>query len=239
MAKRGRAGKDDEGDLRITAGAHRGARLRTPPGHVLRPMRSQVRQALFNILGPGAVEGARALDLFAGSGSLSLEALSRGAARAVCVDVNPVCLGVLRENAESLRLEDRVDPVRHDLARGLGPLASRGPFDLVFIHPPFALLRQKPAEHEPDLSRLLGELAGGELLAPGARVCFETPRACYADPRELAGLGLEALRRREYGSTALFVCCRPGEGSPEPEAGPSGVDDEPGGPRPEETRDHG
>ncbi|MCW8139162.1 MAG: RsmD family RNA methyltransferase, partial [Planctomycetota bacterium] len=110
-----RSGQQHEGEtgLRIIAGANRGTRLRTPPGLLLRPMRDQVRGALFNILGQERVEGARVLDMFSGSGSLGLEAISRGAARAVCVDKNPACLDVLRQNVAHLRADDRVDVRRY------------------------------------------------------------------------------------------------------------------------------
>lgn len=204
-----------ETGLRIIAGEHRGAKLRTPPGHVLRPMRDQVRGALFNILGD-VVPGARVLDLFSGSGSLGLEAISRGAASALCIDRAPVCLEALAENVEKLRAGDRVEVRRHDLALGLAPLASRGPFDLVLMHPPFELLRRPPGPGEADPGRLLAEAARGPgLLAPGAWLAFETPRETWRDPRELEALGLRVDLRREYGTTALFVCQARAEAAPD------------------------
>ncbi len=207
--------------LRIIAGTHRGARLETPPGKVLRPMRDQVRGALFNSLAAaGALEDAAVLDLFAGSGSLGLEAISRGARRAVCVDKSPVSLGSLRANVAKLGEGARVTVVRHDLARGVDALARRGPFDLILVHPPFELLRRPPRGDEPDVTRLLNALATPGLLASGGRVAFETPNRCYREPeRELPQL--EVLLRREYGSTALFVA-RAGEPG-EPTEGEGGA----------------
>ncbi|RMG13910.1 MAG: 16S rRNA (guanine(966)-N(2))-methyltransferase RsmD [Planctomycetota bacterium] len=190
--------------LRIVGGALRGRRLETPRGNeLLRPMRNQVREALFNSLGPLA--GARTLDLFAGSGSLGLEALSRGAARAVFVDKEPRCLAVLERNVSALGLDGRAEVLRFDLARPLVELAAKGPFDLVLVHPPFALLRRAPAAGEPDVTRLLNALPRTPgLLAADARVAFETPRRCYPLPApELHALVVE--RRKEYGSTALFI----------------------------------
>lgn len=181
-------------------------------------MRDQVRGALFNILGAEAVEGARVLDLFAGSGSLGIEALSRGAASAVFVEREPACLEVLRQNLSALGLgEPRAVAVRHDLSLGLDALAGRGPFDLVLMHPPFAVLRAAPGPGEADVERLLRELAGSSALLAspsssprgGGLVAFETPRENWPDPADLSPLGLEVALRREYGSTALFVARRP------------------------------
>lgn len=195
-----------ETGLRIIAGANRGTKLRTPPGHLLRPMRDQVRGALFNILGAETVEGARVLDLFSGSGSLGLEAISRGAAGAVCVDDNPVCLEALRENVKHLRADDRVEVRRYDLAHGAEGLAAAGPFDLVFMHPPFELLRRPPSPGEADPAALLAGLVRAPgALAPDATLAFETPREVWREEADVTRLGLTLDLRREYGSTALFV----------------------------------
>lgn len=169
-------------------------------------MRDQVRGALFNSLAAaGAVEQAVTLDLFAGSGSLGLEALSRGAARAVFVDKTPVCLAALRANVAKLREEARATVLRHDLGRGLEALVRHGPFDLVLVHPPFELLKRAPGPGEPEVAALLTEVATRPgLLAADARIAFETPRFSYRDP-EADLPALEVLLRREYGSTALFV----------------------------------
>ncbi len=206
---------DEPTGLRIIAGEHRGRRLETPPGHLLRPMREQVRGALFNVLGAERVAGARVLDLFAGSGSLALEAVSRGAAAALCVDREPRCLEVLARNVAALRAGDRVTWRRHDLGRGLGALADAGPFDLVLLHPPFELLRRAPRPGEADVGALLRALAaGGAPARPGAVVAFETPRGCWAEGDVVEGLALE--RRRDYGSTTLFVAEVPGGGASTP-----------------------
>lgn len=195
--------------MRVIAGTWKNRRLLTPPGHLLRPMRDQVRGALFNILGAEAVEGARVLDLFAGSGSLGIEALSRGALRATFVERAPACLAVLEQNLAALGAGSRASVVRHDLAAGLLALAPHGPFELVLMHPPFAVLRAPPGPGDADVERLLRELAASPaLLAPGGLVAFETPRTCWAGPEPLRELGLEVALRREYGSTALFVARR-------------------------------
>lgn len=204
--------------VRVIAGSWKNRRLETPPGHLLRPMRDQVRGALFNILGEEGVADARTLDLFAGSGSLGAEALSRGARRAAFVERNPACLEVLRRNLAALGAGDRAVVVPHDLAHGLAGLEAHGPFDLVLMHPPFAVLRAAPGPGEASVERLLGELAASTaLLAPRGLIAFETPRENWPlDPdggsAALAALGLEVALRREYGSTALFVTRRPPPG---------------------------
>ena len=121
--------------MRIVAGAHRGRTLVAPKGHSTRPTADRTRQALFNVLehAPwgGPVEGLRVIDLFAGSGALGLEALSRGAAFCLLVDNDPVAVEAITENAAALRLEDRCAARRLDATR-LGvnfssPLGGGGP----------------------------------------------------------------------------------------------------------------
>jgi 16S rRNA (guanine966-N2)-methyltransferase len=202
-----RKGKKSTGKpkpLRIIGGAFRGSKLHSPSGKdLLRPMRNHVREALFNVLGP--LDGEVVLDLFAGTGSLGLEALSRGAERAVFVDKADPCLSVLRKNIAGLGVEDRARVRKHDLGRGVAALLRDGPFDLVLVHPPFVLLRGEPPKPgEPVVSELLGALATTSgLLAPDATIAFETPNRCYPNEGDLPEL--EVIRRKEYGSTALFV----------------------------------
>jgi 16S rRNA (guanine966-N2)-methyltransferase len=198
MGKGGSSGR-----LRIIGGTHRGAKLFTPQGNeLLRPMRNQVRGALFNVLGP--LEDEIVLDLFAGSGCLGLEALSRGAGRVVFVDNAEPCLKVLRRNVSTLKVEDRATVRKHDLGRGVSALLRDGPFDLVLVHPPFNLLKGAPPAGSLDVAELLCSIATTSgLLAPDATIAFETPRNCYREAADLPDL--EVIRRKDYGSTALFV----------------------------------
>jgi 16S rRNA (guanine966-N2)-methyltransferase len=190
--------------MRIIGGERRGARIEAPPGNIARPMRDQVRTALFNILGP--LEGANVADLFAGSGSLGLEAISRGAARCTFVERASVCLATIEKNVAHLHFEDRAVLRRADLGRGVAGLANAGPFDLVLMDPPFPLLRKPPGPGEPDVKSILRELGRTPgLLASEARVVVETPSELFRIEGELTSMGLALVSRREYGSTALLI----------------------------------
>src|SRR5213595_1333779 len=120
--------------MRIIAGSRRGARIFAPKGRETRPTGDRVREAAFNLLGPGAAEGATVLDLFAGSGAMGLEALSRGAARAVFVESETAACRAIDQNLERVRLsgaEVRCEDVERYLAR------ETRRFDLVFCDPPY------------------------------------------------------------------------------------------------------
>jgi 16S rRNA (guanine966-N2)-methyltransferase len=194
--------------VRIIGGERRGSKIQAPRGQIARPMRDQVREALYNILGAERVEGARVVDLFAGSGALGLEALSRGAERAVFAEVAAPCLDAIAKNVAHLGFEERAIVRRIDLARGLQGLKAAGlaPFSLVLMDPPFDLLRRPPKPGEPDVRSILRELAATDgLLEPDARVVLETPAELFRIEGELPKLGYELVLRREYGSTALVI----------------------------------
>ncbi len=147
--------------LRIVGGSCRGRRVNFPPGRGLRPTADRVRETLFNWL-QGEVAGRRVLDLFAGSGALGLEALSRGAAEAVFVEQARPAAEQLRENLQELGFGGQGRVLQCDARRYLE--SASGPFDIVFIDPPFA-------------DRLLGEicrtLEGQGLLARRAWIYLE------------------------------------------------------------------
>jgi 16S rRNA (guanine966-N2)-methyltransferase len=154
---RGRPGR-----LRIVAGRHGGRLLPVPSQPGLRPTPERVRETLFNWLAP-LIEGARCLDLYAGSGALGFEAASRGAAQVTLVEQNPRVVRALREHARVLG-DPRVTVVRADALRWLR--AGGGPFDVVFLDPPFDAGLLVPS------CRLLAEHGW---LAARARVYLETP----------------------------------------------------------------
>ena len=179
--------------MRIVAGTHKGRALVTPRndkegGAKTRPTAARTREAVFNVLahdpdGP-ALEGARVIDLFAGSGALGFEALSRGAAFVLFVDTDAAARGAIRTNAEALgeigrcRIHRRAAESLGDKPAGLG-----APFDLAFLDPPY---RQGLAV------KALDALAEGGWLAEGARVVVEVG---HDEPNpEAAGFALDDVR---------------------------------------------
>ena len=176
--------------MRIIAGAFKGRRLAPVKGRV-RPTAAKVREAVFSILGP-AVGGLRVLDLFAGTGALGIEALSRGAATAVFVEDHPESLKVLRRNLADFGLADRTTVWPLPVATALKQLAGRGEsFGLAFLDPPYGGGAAVAA---------LSALAELPLLAPGARVVVEHSR------RESLPEACGVLRRlsvRRYGDTQV------------------------------------
>ncbi|MEW6219521.1 MAG: 16S rRNA (guanine(966)-N(2))-methyltransferase RsmD [Thermodesulfobacteriota bacterium] len=184
--------------MRIIAGTARGRRLAVPAGRSVRPTADRAREALFSILGP-RVAGARVLDLFAGTGALGLEALSRGAASAVLVDSQPQALAILARNVEACGFGDRARILARDLDRGLAflePLAGPQGFSLVFLDPPY---RQGLA------ARTLEGLATGRLVAAGGWVVAE--EAAGQELPALAGR-LAIADQRRYGEAGfwLYLC---------------------------------
>jgi 16S rRNA (guanine966-N2)-methyltransferase len=186
--------------VRVIGGADRGQRLAAPRGLRTRPTADRVREALFDILGPG-VAGTRVLDLFAGSGAVGIEALSRGAARVVFVERDRDALRALRANLARLRVSrQRGRVVAGDVLRVLAGLASsEAPADLVFVDPPYEAGLAGPA---------LAALVAAGLCAPGARVVVQhatrdalaVPPGLHADrpPRRFGDTTLTLLRAGDY-----------------------------------------
>lgn len=185
--------------MRIIAGRARGRRLFAPGsrgGAAIRPTADRAREALFNILGREAVVEATVLDLFAGTGALGLEALSRGAREAWFVDHSPLALGLIHKNIVACGFTERAQVIRHDLLKGsFGGTKGGKPlpaFDLVFLDPPY---RQGHWE------RLLLRLQEGGLLADGAQVIGEDDSSLTL-PEAVGGLWLHD--RRSYGDTGFW-----------------------------------
>jgi 16S rRNA (guanine966-N2)-methyltransferase len=196
-----------EGGVRISGGRLAGRRLRVPRSGA-RPTADRVRESLFGRLGDLA--GRRVLDLFAGSGALGFEALSRGARHVTFVDRSNAALEVVRANASALGLAEQVALRRGEALAVLRRLAGETPFDLVFLDPPYADAR---------LPRALAGLVAARLLAAEALVVAESDRRHPPGPIE----GLAAIDERRYGDT-LITWYVPAGRSPREAAGPEASD---------------
>jgi len=176
--------------MRIRAGTSGGRRIRIPPG--VRPTQERVRDAIFNMLGE-RVRQARVLDLFAGAGSLGMEALSRGAERAVFVERDPQAVRALRANLAGGGWEGQAEVWPADVFRALRTLGRRGHrFEVVFLDPPYGMGL---------VGRTLEVLATSGLLAPGAAVVAESSvREAVQVPA-----GYEVVRDRRYGDTRVQI----------------------------------
>jgi 16S rRNA (guanine966-N2)-methyltransferase len=174
--------------MRVVAGTHRGRVLKAPKGEQTRPTSDRVREALFSILGESA-EQAAVLDLFAGSGALGIEALSRGAASATFVDSAHAAVSVIADNLATLGLEAQI--IRMPALRALActPIAARQ-YDLVFIDPPYRLA----SALGPELS-----VALKPILSPAATVVTESDR------RDPLALELPLQLERRYGDTLIRI----------------------------------
>jgi len=174
--------------LRIVGGEARGRTLRSVPGNATRPTADRVRQSLFDLLGQ-RMDGLAVLDLYAGTGALALEAVSRGARSAVLVENDARSCGVIYANIAALKYEPRCRLLRGELPGALQQLRGEK-FDLVFSDPPYAL---KASQLTVDA------LTSNDLLAPGARIVLEMDR------REPAPEGLPLIDERRYGDTRVVV----------------------------------
>jgi 16S rRNA (guanine(966)-N(2))-methyltransferase RsmD len=174
--------------IRITGGSARGIPLAEPRGVRLRPTTGIVREALFNILAE-SVEGATVLDLFAGTGALGIETLSRGAERAVFVETEAASCQAILQSLARTGFSDRGTVVRGKLPGALTSL--EGQFTLIFLDPPY---------DEAGIDALLMALA--PLAAPGATIVYEHGSR-YNPPERPAGLRL--VDRRAYGDSALAL----------------------------------
>ena len=179
--------------MRIVAGSAKGVRLGPVPPSV-RPISDRAREGLFSSLGPGALEGLRVLDLFAGTGAAGIEALSRGADRAVFVDRAPAAVAAIRHNLTATKLEARGDVVPSAAERFLRSADRPGaPYDLVICDPPYDL-------GPPELDEVLRDLDGW--LAEGSTVVLTRG---HKSSTGVIPLHWATARQLRYGDSLVFV----------------------------------
>jgi 16S rRNA (guanine966-N2)-methyltransferase len=204
LEREGRSGKaaarEGSGGLRIVSGEFRGKSLVAPPGAATRPTSDRARQAIFNILEHAAWSGglreARVIDLFAGSGALGFEALSRGAAFCLFVETDEAARGAIRENVDAMHLFGVTRVHRRDATDlGARPGADGPAFDLAFLDPPYGKGLGEIA---------LEKLATGGWLAPDATVVLERG----AGEPDVAVAGYEPLDVRDYGAARVHFLRR-------------------------------
>lgn len=182
--------------MRIVSGEFRGKALAAPPGEATRPTSDRARQAVFNILEhapwSAGVRDRRVIDLFAGSGALGFEALSRGASFCLFVETDEAARGAIRENVDAMALFGRTRVHRRDATQlGVRPGADGPAFDLAFLDPPYRKGLGEVA---------LARLREGGWLAPQATVVFERGR----DEPAFDVNGFEHLDAREYGAAKVW-----------------------------------
>ena len=180
--------------MRVIAGRFGSRRLHVPPGTTTRPTADRVREAMFSVLGD--ISGLRVLDLYAGSGALGIEALSRGAARATFVEAHAAPIAALRQNLSELDLSAVTKVLRIPVERAERALRSSAPYDLVFADPPW---KQLPAAADE-----VFEVLSGGMLAPEAHVLLEHPTRLPIVPPPAAGF--RKLQERSWGDTQVSWC---------------------------------
>ena len=176
--------------MRIIAGEFRSRVLLAPRGDTTRPITDRVKQSLFDILAPH-IEGARVYDCFAGTGSMGLECLSRGAAHATFFEADRSAVGLLRKNIEALGVRNRSTVVDRDLFKWFEGADPKDAADLTFVDPPYRFLRDRPE----DLRRLASRLSGLLVFRHDARDALELPPFSCIDRRWYGGMTIELLNR--------------------------------------------
>ncbi|AJY76518.1 16S rRNA (guanine(966)-N(2))-methyltransferase RsmD [Paenibacillus beijingensis] len=179
--------------MRVIAGEAKGRTLKAVPGMNTRPTTDKVKEALFSMIGP-FFEGGLALDLFAGTGGLGIEALSRGMERAVFVDMDKLSLEVIRHNVQAAGMTERAEIYRNDAERAIKALHKRGlSFSAVFLDPPYRMKK---------MDELMLELCRLGLVEDGAVVVIEHDAAHVYD--EQIG-DYEQVKYARYGDTAVSI----------------------------------
>ncbi|SNZ09320.1 16S rRNA (guanine(966)-N(2))-methyltransferase RsmD [Terribacillus aidingensis] len=179
--------------MRVIAGEHKGRALKAVPNQLTRPTTDKVKESLFQVLGP-FFEGGACLDLFAGSGGLGIEALSRGMDTCIFVDKQGKAVETIHQNLTTLKLSDAAEVYRNDAMRALKAVAKREKqFDLIFLDPPYQKVSYESLLEQISETGILG--AGGQI------VCEHDGRKEL--PEYIAGF--QAVKRENYGNTTAIT----------------------------------
>lgn len=179
--------------MRVIAGEAKGRTLKAVPGKNTRPTTDKVKEAIFSMIGP-YFDGGMALDLFAGTGGLGIEAWSRGVAHTVFVDREKISVDIIRQNVETAKMGSAAEIYRNDAERALKALAKRGQkFRLVFLDPPYKMVT---------MDSLMSDLAANVLLEPEAIIVVEHD-ASHQYPEQLGQF--EQFKYAKYGDTAVSI----------------------------------
>lgn len=177
--------------MRVIAGTAKGRKLKAPPGSPTRPVTDRIKEALFNVIGHD-IPGASFLDLFAGSGSVGIEALSRGAARVIFIDNHPAAVAVIRENLKHCGFQSGFEVYRNDVFKAIPILNKRKlVFDYIYVDPPFTQHQLFPA-----VIQVIDDIP---VLSAGGVMIIRVPRGePLPDLRKL-----ESFRSDSYGESTL------------------------------------
>lgn len=182
--------------MRIISGTARGRKLAEFAGTGIRPTSDRAREAIFSILLSrfSALNGMNVLELFAGSGALSLEALSRGAQSAILIDSSPQSAKLINDNIARCKMEDRTELIKQPALAALKLTINRGPFDLIFMDPPY---------HKNLLAEILIQTSALQLLHQNGIICAESA----ADESIELPESLELIESRTYGNSKIHLIC--------------------------------
>lgn len=193
--------------MQIIAGKFKGHKINAPKGSETRPTSGRLRETVFNIL-QNEIEGTHFLDLFAGSGAMGLEALSRGAAKATFVDQNRTSIRTIEKNIERLALKDQANLICDEVLKTLAFFhKTRQQFDLIFVDPPYALVGKSIEETPPLSSKVLSAIDQYQLLAPGGILLIEESKHIDLETIPLQHLAFK--NKRSTGKTTLTQFIRP------------------------------
>ncbi|WP_280137062.1 16S rRNA (guanine(966)-N(2))-methyltransferase RsmD [Terribacillus halophilus] len=180
-------------EMRVIAGEHKGRALKAVPNQLTRPTTDKIKESLFSVLGP-FFDGGECLDLFAGSGGLGIEALSRGMTHCIFVDKQGKAVETIKHNLTTLRLTDDAEVYRNDALRALKAVAKREKqFDLIFLDPPYEKMSYEG---------LLEQISAADILKAQGRIVCEHD-AKKELPEFIAGL--KAVKRDVYGNTTAIT----------------------------------